>query len=125
MRKNEKFTLIKFFFRQINSLVKPPLLSRNFCQKCVRVNFRNFHSKVKSTKIDFTIFLLKCRQINFFSSVKIHEQQFPEIIIILFPHYSLLMAVNIPTSIISHKNSKNMLMYTLLNNFVLLENEDV
>ena len=33
--------------RQINylviSLVKP-LLSRNFCQKCVRENFRNFHN---------------------------------------------------------------------------------
>ena len=37
----------KFFFRQINylviSLVKPSLW-RNFCQKCVRVNFRNFHT---------------------------------------------------------------------------------
>jgi len=45
--KNEKFTLIKKNFRQINSLVislVKPLLSRNFCQKCVRVNFRNFHT---------------------------------------------------------------------------------
>ena len=45
--KNEKFTLTEEKFRQINylviSLVKP-LLSRNFCLKCVRVNFRNFHS---------------------------------------------------------------------------------
>ena len=34
-------------FRQINSLVIPlvkPLLSRNFCQKCVIVYFRNFHT---------------------------------------------------------------------------------
>ena len=35
-------------FRQINPLVtylvKRPLLSRNFCQKCVRENSRNFHS---------------------------------------------------------------------------------
>ena len=34
-------------FRQINSLVTyfvKPLLSRNFCQKCVRENFRNFHT---------------------------------------------------------------------------------
>ena len=30
-------------FRQINSLVKP-LLSRNFCQKCVREIFCNFHT---------------------------------------------------------------------------------
>ena len=47
--KNEKFTLTEKFFRQINylviSLVKQ-LLSRNFCQKCVRVNFRNFHSVI-------------------------------------------------------------------------------
>ena len=35
------------FFRQINSLViylVNALLSRNFCQKSVRVNFRNFHT---------------------------------------------------------------------------------
>ena len=34
-------------FRQINSLVTyfvKPLLSRNFCQKCVRENSRNFHT---------------------------------------------------------------------------------
>ena len=38
------------FFRQINSLVTylvTPLLSRNFCQKCVRENSRDFHT-VKS-----------------------------------------------------------------------------
>ena len=42
MWKNEKCTLTENFFRQINhlviSLVKP-LLSRNFCKKCVRVIF--------------------------------------------------------------------------------------
>ena len=47
MWKNEKFTLTEKIIRQINylviSLVKP-LLSRKFCQKCVRVNFRNFHT---------------------------------------------------------------------------------
>ena len=46
--KNEEFTLLtKIFSRQINSLViylLNALLSRNFCQKSVRVNFRNFHS---------------------------------------------------------------------------------
>ena len=46
--KNEKFTLIPNIIREINvstSLVKT-LLSRNFCQKSVRVNFRNFHTVV-------------------------------------------------------------------------------
>ena len=43
-------------FRQINSLVTylvKPLLSRNFCQKCVGENSRNFHTNffVKSTTI--------------------------------------------------------------------------
>ena len=45
--KNDKFTLTEIFFRQINYLVillVKPLLSRNFCQKRVRVNFRNFHT---------------------------------------------------------------------------------
>ena len=45
---HDKFTLPEIFFRQINyfviSLVLKPLLSRKFCQKCVRVNFRNFHT---------------------------------------------------------------------------------
>ena len=45
--KNEKFTLSEKKFRQINYLVIPlvkMLLSRNFCQKRVRVKFRNFHT---------------------------------------------------------------------------------
>ena len=45
--KNEKFTLTEKKFRQINclviSLVKP-MLSRNFCEKCVRENFYNLHT---------------------------------------------------------------------------------
>ena len=44
---NEKFTLTEKIFRQINSLVISlvnTLLSRNFFQKCVRVNFRNYHT---------------------------------------------------------------------------------
>ena len=47
--KNEKFTLTKIFFCQINSLMiylVNALLSRNFCQKRVKVNFRNFHTVV-------------------------------------------------------------------------------
>ena len=55
-------------FRQINSLVTylvKPLLSRNFCKKCVRENSRNFHTVVwKSTiKRDHTFH----RKINIFS----------------------------------------------------------
>jgi len=45
--KNEKFTLTEIKFRQINYLVNSlvkPLLSRNFCQKSVRENFRYFHT---------------------------------------------------------------------------------
>ena len=45
--KNEKFTLTAKIIRQIISLVislVKTLLSRNFCQKCVRVNFSVFHT---------------------------------------------------------------------------------
>ena len=43
--KIEKFSLTWKIFRQINSLVKP-LLSRNFCQKCMRerIPVFNFHT---------------------------------------------------------------------------------
>ena len=47
MWKNEKFSLTKKIFRQINFLVTylvKSLLSRNCCQKCVRENSRNFHT---------------------------------------------------------------------------------
>ena len=46
-RAGQKFSLTKKIFRQINSLVNylvKTLLSRNFCQKCMRENFRNFHT---------------------------------------------------------------------------------
>ena len=52
-----KFSLTEIFFREISSLVTSlvkTLLSRNFCQKSVRVNFRNFHTVymcVESTEI--------------------------------------------------------------------------
>ena len=45
----EKLTLANEQYRQINHLVillVKALLSRKFCQKRVRVNFRNFHSTV-------------------------------------------------------------------------------
>ena len=62
MWKNEKFSLTKKFFRQINSLVTylvKPLLSRNFCQKCVRENSRTLHN------FQFQ-FSLKFREINLY-----------------------------------------------------------
>ena len=43
--KNEKFSITKKISRQINFLVKS-LLSRNFCQKSVRINRSNFHTVV-------------------------------------------------------------------------------
>ena len=45
--KNQEFSLTLRIFRQIISLVislVKTFLSRNFFQKCVRVNFRNYHS---------------------------------------------------------------------------------
>ena len=47
--KNEKITVTHKKFRQINSLVLSlvkTLLSRNFCQISVTVNFHNFHNVV-------------------------------------------------------------------------------
>ena len=47
--KNEEFSLTKEIFRQIKSLIislVKPLFSRNFCQKCVRLNRSNFHTAV-------------------------------------------------------------------------------
>ena len=45
--KSQKCTLTEKKFRQINYLVisvVKTLLSRNFCQKIVKVNYRNFHT---------------------------------------------------------------------------------
>ena len=67
--KLRKFTLTKKIFRQTNylviSLVKV-LLSRNFCQKRVRVNFCNFHTVV--WKFGHFPATQNLREINFRSS---------------------------------------------------------
>ena len=59
--KLRKFNLTQKIFRQntylVISLVKL-LLSRNFCQKCVRVNFWNYHT-VEITEIHSHAFLAK------------------------------------------------------------------
>ena len=55
--KNKKFSLTKKIFRQINSLVTylvKLLLSRIFCQKCVRENSHNFHTVHFFCYSDFT-----------------------------------------------------------------------
>ena len=52
--KNEKFSLTKIFFREINYLVillVKTSFSRNFCQKSMRLNFRNFHSVCNATAV--------------------------------------------------------------------------
>ena len=43
---NEKFSLTKTIFREIKSVgtIGKTLLSRNFFQKCLRVNFPYFHT---------------------------------------------------------------------------------
>ena len=54
--KNQKFTLTKKIFRQINYLVISivnTLVSRNFCQNRVRVNFHNFHTVRTITRSRF------------------------------------------------------------------------
>ena len=57
--KNEKFSLARKIFRQINSLVlnlfSKPLLSRNFCQKCVRENSFNFYNVAMWQRFSFSI----------------------------------------------------------------------
>ena len=47
MWKNKKFSLTEKIFREINYSLTPlvkTLVSRNFSQKCVRENSRNFHT---------------------------------------------------------------------------------
>ena len=79
--KNEQFTVAQKIFRQIISLVfslVKTLLSRNFCQRSVTGNFRNFHTVclwlvyleircfheifAKSYKNWFTEFFLVCER---------------------------------------------------------------
>ena len=66
--KNEKFSITKTFFRQSNSLVislVKTLLSRNFCQKCVRLNKSQqfpHHSVWKLREISLTNFWQKFRE---------------------------------------------------------------
>ena len=46
--KNDKFTLIEKNFVKSTCVISllRPLFSRNFCQECVRVNFRNFYTVI-------------------------------------------------------------------------------
>ena len=69
--KDEKFSLTKKIFRQINSLLislVKALLSRNFCQKCVRLNCSDFHTVAADHSMwkneKFTLAAKFFRQIN-------------------------------------------------------------
>ena len=66
--KNEKFGLTEKIFRQINSLViclVKPLLSRNFCQKIVRLKFYNFHTVPQSKNTMWNV-----QESTFFTSIR-------------------------------------------------------
>ena len=52
VKKMKNLVSAEKIFRQIDSLVET-LFSRNFCQKYVRENFRNFHT-VRSVKVNFS-----------------------------------------------------------------------
>ena len=56
--KNAKFSLTEKLFRQILYVAKV-LLSRNFCQKGVRVNFRDFHTLQSAAKHLIIQYLLR------------------------------------------------------------------
>ena len=79
--KNAKLSLTKKLFREINSLVTSlvkTVLPRNFSQKCVRENFRNFLTEHQITNL--VNFLSKT---NAFTKClrKKHEREFLQ-----FPH---------------------------------------
>ena len=76
MSKNEKFTLTeKISSKHLHSnfFSSNPLLSRNFCQKCVRVNFHNFHT-VHCAHVILTKFSSKKLFLTKFSSKHIEVQ---------------------------------------------------
>ena len=67
-------------FRQINYLVTllvKPFLSRNFCQKTVRVNFRNFHTVYVEETVwkfqDFSVTHQILREIKFWRMQKLYN----------------------------------------------------
>ena len=66
--KKHKISLTQNIFREINSLVTSlikTLLSRNFCQKTLRVNFGNFHTVTHSVeKLEIHCHAIFFRQIN-------------------------------------------------------------
>ena len=63
--KNEEFSLTRKLFCQINSLVTylvKPLLSRNFCQKCIILRFKVSYTKCENLRIFLPFKIL--REIN-------------------------------------------------------------
>ena len=66
----EKWISSKEIFRQINSLINglvKPSLSRNFWQKCVRSNFRHFHTVWFSKNPYYWKYFVKSRITKWFS----------------------------------------------------------
>ena len=99
--KNEKITLTKIIFRQINSLViysVNVLLSRNFCQKHMRLNFRNFHTVQCGHILRFwNLWWTKInRKRSWCSRLKKAEREFLQI-----PHWSVIWLFS------SHKKKKS------------------
>jgi len=97
--KNEKVTLTQNFSRQINYsviLLVKSLFSRNFCQRRVRVNIRNFHTAASVEKREILSHWKKFRQINYLVICLVNpllsrnfcekkcEREFLQ-----FPHYAL------------------------------------
>ena len=72
MWKIQKFTLTEKIFRQLNSLVISivnTLVSRNFWQNRVRVNFRYFHSALWSGKYLLENYSVKSYSIDYHYSI--------------------------------------------------------
>ena len=66
---DEEFSFTRKIFRQINSLITylvKPLLSRNFCQNCMREEFRNFHTVEMKLLLSLTISSQKVREMDAF-----------------------------------------------------------
>ena len=95
--KSEKFSLIEKIFRQINYLVisqVKTLLSRNFCQKCVRLDFQcgNFGNSLSNffdkTFVKATVLLNKLLQ-SWFHENFFGEREFPKFPLCDFPHCTI------------------------------------
>ena len=82
--KLRKLTLTEKIFRQITYLViylVKLLLSRNFCQKCVRVNYRYFHT-VQST-VEIAAIQCETKSQQFQNCAHIYGKNFVKVMLVL------------------------------------------